>query len=53
MFAEQVIRPTGLIDPMTEIRPVERQVDDLLAECRTVVQRGGRALVTTLDQAHG
>ena len=32
-FAEQVIRPTGLIDPVTEVRPVERQVDDLLAEC--------------------
>ncbi len=32
VFAEQVIRPTGLIDPVTEVRPVERQVDDLLAE---------------------
>ncbi|HEY0420131.1 MAG TPA: DEAD/DEAH box helicase family protein, partial [Acetobacteraceae bacterium] len=38
-FAEQVIRPTGLIDPVTEVRPVERQVDDLLAECRTVIGR--------------
>jgi len=49
-FAEQVIRPTGLVDPVTEIRPVEGQVDDLLAECRTVAQRGGRVLVTTLTK---
>ncbi len=49
-FAEQVIRPTGLIDPVTEVRPVERQVDDLLGECRTVVARGGRVLVTTLTK---
>ncbi len=49
-FAEQVIRPTGLIDPVTEIRPVERQVDDLLAECRAVAGRGGRVLVTTLTK---
>ena len=49
-FAEQVIRPTGLIDPVTEIRPVERQVDDLLAECRTVIASGGRILVTTLTK---
>ena len=49
-FAEQVIRPTGLIDPVTEIRPVERQVDDLLAEARIVIGRGGRILVTTLTK---
>jgi excinuclease ABC subunit B len=49
-FAEQVIRPTGLIDPVTEIRPVERQVDDLLAECRIAAQQGGRVLVTTLTK---
>ena len=49
-FAEQVIRPTGLIDPVTEVRPVERQVDDLLAETRLVVERGGRILVTTLTK---
>ena len=49
-FAEQIIRPTGLIDPMTEIRPVEHQVDDLLAECRTVAASGGRVLVTTLTK---
>ncbi len=49
-FAEQVIRPTGLIDPVCEIRPVERQVDDLLAEIRITVQRGARVLVTTLTK---
>ncbi len=50
VFAEQVIRPTGLIDPVTEVRPVERQVDDLLAECRAVAQAGGRVLVTVLTK---
>jgi excinuclease ABC subunit B len=50
VFAEQVIRPTGLIDPVTEIRPVERQVDDLLAEIRTVTAAGARILVTTLTK---
>jgi len=50
VFAEQVIRPTGLIDPVTEIRPVEHQVDDLLHECKAVAERGGRVLVTTLTK---
>ncbi len=50
VFAEQVIRPTGLIDPVTDVRPVEHQVDDLLAECRAVAARGGRVLVTTLTK---
>ncbi len=49
-FAEQVIRPTGLVDPVCEIRPVEGQVDDLLAECREVAKTGGRVLVTTLTK---
>jgi excinuclease ABC subunit B len=49
-FAEQVIRPTGLIDPPVEIRPVEHQVDDLLAECREVAKQGYRILVTTLTK---
>jgi len=49
-FAEQVIRPTGLVDPVTEIRPVEKQVDDLLGECRKVAEAGGRVLVTTLTK---
>ena len=50
VFAEQVIRPTGLIDPVTEIRPVEHQVDDLLGECRAMAAKGHRVLVTTLTK---
>jgi excinuclease ABC subunit B len=50
VFAEQVIRPTGLIDPQTIIRPVEHQVDDLLAECKICAQKGQRVLVTTLTK---
>ncbi|HEY1707952.1 MAG TPA: excinuclease ABC subunit UvrB [Rhizomicrobium sp.] len=50
VFAEQVIRPTGLIDPPVEIRPVETQVDDLIAECREIAKKGYRALVTTLTK---
>ena len=46
--AEQLIRPTGLLDPEIVVRPIEGQVDDLLAEVRTVTERGERALVTTL-----
>ncbi|HSN57230.1 MAG TPA: helicase-related protein, partial [Candidatus Sulfomarinibacteraceae bacterium] len=47
---EQVIRPTGLLDPEVEVRPAANQVDDLLAEIRTVVDRGERVLVTTLTK---
>jgi len=50
VFTEQVIRPTGLIDPQVEIRPVEMQVDDLLDEVRKVAARGFRTLVTTLTK---
>jgi excinuclease ABC subunit B len=50
VFAEQVIRPTGLLDPMVEIRPVEMQVDDLLDEVRKVAKDGFRTLVTTLTK---
>jgi excinuclease ABC subunit B len=50
VFTEQVIRPTGLIDPPVEIRPVEHQVDDLLSECRRIAKAGYRALVTTLTK---
>ena len=49
-FIEQVIRPTGLIDPVCEIRPVEHQVDDLMAECREAAARNQRVLVTTLTK---
>jgi len=50
VFTEQVIRPTGLIDPECVVRPVEHQVDDLLAECRDCRDRGLRVLVTTLTK---
>ena len=50
VFAEQVIRPTGLLDPEVEIRPVEMQVDDLLDEIRKVAANGFRTLVTTLTK---
>ena len=50
VFAEQVIRPTGLLDPEVEIRPVEMQVDDLLDEIRKVAADGYRTLVTTLTK---
>lgn len=47
---EQLIRPTGLLDPQVEVRPAGNQVDDLLAEIRQVVARGERVLVTTLTK---
>jgi excinuclease ABC subunit B len=49
-IVEQIIRPTGLVDPAIDIRPVRRQVDDLLGEIRTVTARGERVLVTTLTK---
>lgn len=50
VFAEQLVRPTGLIDPPVEIRPTKHQVDDLMHECKAVVAKGGRVLVTTLTK---
>ena len=50
VFVEQIIRPTGLIDPVCIIRPVENQVDDLMAECREAAAKGQRVLVTTLTK---
>ena len=50
IFAEQVVRPTGLIDPPVEIRPTTHQVDDLMHECKEIVAKGGRLLVTTLTK---
>ncbi|MDT0684201.1 excinuclease ABC subunit UvrB [Roseicyclus sp. F158] len=50
VFAEQVIRPTGLLDPPVEVRPVEMQVDDLLDEIRRVSQAGYRTLATVLTK---
>ncbi len=48
--AQQVIRPTGLLDPPIEVRPIEGQIDDLIAEIRTTVGKGQRVLVTTLTK---
>ncbi|XBQ04642.1 MAG: excinuclease ABC subunit UvrB [Stappia sp.] len=50
VFAEQVIRPTGLVDPQIDIRPASSQVDDLLGEVRAVAAKGYRALVTVLTK---
>lgn len=50
VFAEQIVRPTGLIDPPVEIRPTKHQVDDLMEECRKTVEKGYRILVTTLTK---
>ena len=50
VFTEQVIRPTGLIDPPVEVRPARTQVDDLVGEVRAVAQKGYRALVTVLTK---
>jgi excinuclease ABC subunit B len=50
VFVEQVIRPTGLVDPQVEIRPVKGQVDDLLEEIRVRAERNERVLVTTLTK---
>ena len=47
---EQIIRPTGLLDPLVEIRPVKGQIDDLLEECRQRAERNERVLVTTLTK---
>ncbi len=49
-FTEQVIRPTGLCDPEVQIRPAKNQVDDLLAECKEIVKKNYRSLVTTLTK---
>ncbi|HEX3883621.1 MAG TPA: excinuclease ABC subunit UvrB [Stellaceae bacterium] len=50
VFVEQIVRPTGLVDPPTIIRPTESQVDDLMAECREAAAKGQRVLVTTLTK---
>ncbi|HJJ99033.1 MAG TPA: excinuclease ABC subunit UvrB, partial [Methanocorpusculum sp.] len=47
---EQIIRPTGLVDPIVEVRPVAGQTDDIIREIRAVIERGDRALVTTLTK---
>jgi excinuclease ABC subunit B len=50
VVVEQIVRPTGLVDPPCILRPVENQVDDLMAECRGAAQKGERVLVTTLTK---
>lgn len=50
VVVEQVIRPTGLVDPMCEVRKTEHQVDDLISECRVTIDNGFRVLVTTLTK---
>ncbi|HQD26792.1 MULTISPECIES: excinuclease ABC subunit UvrB [Methanoculleus] len=48
--AEQIIRPTGLVDPSVEVRPIEGQIPDVVAEIRTTIERGDRVLLTTLTK---
>ena len=50
VFTEQVVRPTGLIDPDCIVRPTENQVDDIIAECRDAAAAGNRVLITTLTK---
>jgi excinuclease ABC subunit B len=50
VFTEQVVRPTGLIDPVCIIRPTETQVDDVIAECQDCAAKGQRVLITTLTK---
>ena len=47
---EQIVRPTGLLDPICEIRPIAGQVDDVIDQCRKTINTGGRALITTLTK---
>lgn len=50
VYAEQIIRPTGLLDPLCEVRPCEHQVDDLIGECHETIKNGFRVLVTVLTK---
>lgn len=49
-FAEQIIRPTGLLDPEIDVRPIEKQIDNLVHEIHSVIEKGERVLVTTLTK---
>ena len=51
--AEQIIRPTGLLDPAIDVRPVEGQIDDLLGEIHKETDKGNKVLVTTLTKRNG
>ena len=48
--AEQIVRPTGLLDPICVVRPIAGQVDDVIDQCRKTINKGGRALITTLTK---
>ena len=50
IFAEQIIRPTGLVDPICTVRPCDHQVDDLIDACKKTIEKGHRVLVTTLTK---
>lgn len=50
---EQIIRPTGLLDPEISVRPVEGQIDDLIGEINKEVESHNKVLITTLTKAHG
>lgn len=47
---EQIIRPTGLLDPLIDVRPIEGQIDDLIGEIQARIERNERVLVTTLTK---
>ena len=51
--AEQVIRPTGLLDPEVEVRPIEGQIDDLISEVNKETAKKNKVLITTLTKAYG
>ncbi|MDR1774615.1 MAG: excinuclease ABC subunit UvrB [Clostridioides sp.] len=50
LIAEQIIRPTGLLDPLIDVRPIENQIDDLLVEINKTIEKGERVLITTLTK---
>ena len=50
VFTEQLLRPTGLVDPETEIRETKNQVDDIISECQKIIKKGERILITTLTK---
>jgi excinuclease ABC subunit B len=49
-IVEQIVRPTGIVDPPVDVRPTRNQIDDLMTECRAIVEKGQRVLVTTLTK---
>ena len=51
--AEQIIRPTGLLDPEVEVRPVEGQIDDLIGEVNKEIEKKNKMLITTLTKTYG